>query len=100
MDLLCETLPFMVDIDEIYKVYQGKQDQTQAENQLCDVQQCPRNSKVPGIDGDEDLEGQSEEEDGGREVGEDRLVETSGEVWIVCVPSQVQVPEWGQAKGL
>ena len=45
--LLCETLPFMVDIDEVYKVCQGKQDQAQAENQLCDVQQCPRNSKVP-----------------------------------------------------
>ena len=34
---------------------------------------------IPGIDRDEDLEGQSEEEDGGREVGEDRLVETSGD---------------------
>ena len=39
------------------------------------------------------LERYPEDEDGGRYVGEDGLVEAGSEVWVGCVPGQVQVPE-------
>ena len=94
------------------QVYEREEDEADSQDGLADVQETPGDLTVPGsaelsylntgkVEQAQHnlcfshLEGESEEESGGWDVGEDGLVEAGREVWVGRVPAPLEVPQWG-----